>query len=106
MTRLEIIQLVTPRFSYDGYVATCKANNFDYRLRGEWAQLMGMVSAAEVLFPGEQIDTAYGKYLEVIKAEQVVLTTYAPQPQPTSVPGQLPVVPPKPCGTCGGGKVL
>ena len=107
MTRLEIIQQSLPRFSYETYVATCKANSFDYRLQGEWAQLMGMVSAAEVMFPGERIDTAYGKYLAVINAEHAALTVHAaPTQTPGGVQGQAVVPQPKPCGACGGGKVL
>ncbi len=97
MTRLEIIQQVTPRFSYSAYVEACKANAFEPRRQMEWAQLMGVLSAAEVTFQHEGIDTAYHKYVQIVVSEHREISPQVSVAESSS---------PKPCGTCGGGKVL
>lgn len=101
MTRLEIIQAVTPRFSYEAYQATCEANGFTPQLRGTWAQLMGMVSAAEAMYPDLPIDDSYAQFMALSSEEHLAHN----EAQLKAVQANLKPGEPKPCGSCGGGKV-
>lgn len=99
MTRLEIMQAISERFNYDAYVAVCEANNLTAQQRSNWAQLMGMMSAAETMYPGVNIDKAYTDFINVCAEESAVLLEEQVK--------RIREIPENPngCGSCGGGKV-
>lgn len=98
MTWLEKIQNASPRFDYENYKNLCNDNNMPVRRKAEWAQLMGIMSAAEYEFPSLDIETAYNNYIEIINTEPENI-----QYIKSSING-VPTMPP--CGSCGGGRVL
>jgi len=93
MTRLEIIRDINPRYNYTLYRTVCEENGFDPRPLGMWAQFMGMVSAAETMYPDDSIEVAYSKFIADVNAYDESRVAEVP-------------VPSAGCGSCGGGKVL
>lgn len=91
MTRLEIIQNISPRFDFTVYTKVCIENSIEPQSKRSFAQLMGMLSAAETMFPDDKIDDAFNKYLEFINTEEVQTSQNDTK---------------KPCSSCGGGKVV
>jgi len=90
--RLTIWLTLKNRFDYAEFSLACRAKGVEPQSIAEFAQKAGLLTCATVLFPDPPAE-AYQKLLSI-----PVQTVAQPDVGNMEVP--------RPCGSCGGGKVL
>jgi len=98
--RLAIWLTLTNKFDYAEFSASCAKKKIQPQSAAEFAQKAGLLTCAGIMFPDMSPTEAYVALLN-FSTENIAQTASG-----MILPAGASVLPPKPCGNCGGGKVL